>query len=344
MRHASLLVTLLTLILAPSAPAADLSVGDTAPGFSIEEWVKGDEQTLQNGKVYLVEFFATDKGRLQRTVPMLSELQEEFGDRGLIVIGVSEQEADDVKRWARSQGEKLGYTVAVDRRGVTTREWMSKAGRDTVPTAFIVDRKSKIAYIGDTLSEELATILEKVLRGRFAPTLDRQARQKLDAARRHRRVKSWRMAKQRYDEIIDLDPSVFAEVALERFEMMLVDMADRDEAYRYLQNELMAKRFVKDPEALKDIAEKITLDRKITPENRDLDVALEAATALHQLAGKADWRSLTTLALVHFHRQEFQQAIGLQYRAWKLARPKYKAELKRVLRSYQVAARRGAVE
>lgn len=41
-------------------PAAELSVGDTAPGLKVSEWVKGGPiETLAPDQTYVVEFWAT---------------------------------------------------------------------------------------------------------------------------------------------------------------------------------------------------------------------------------------------------------------------------------------------
>src|SRR6266850_7653254 len=95
-----------------------LDVGSTAPGLDIDTWVKGDETTLSPGKVYVVEFWATWCGPCKRSIPHLTAVQKQYADDGLTIIGVStdsEQTVDKVKPFVKTQGDKMAYTVAIDR-------------------------------------------------------------------------------------------------------------------------------------------------------------------------------------------------------------------------------------
>ncbi len=344
MRLGNLLCVALCLALTSVAVAQrkQLSVGDPAPGLDIDMWVKGEEVSIESGKVYVIDFWATWCVPCRRSIPHLSELQEMYGDQGLIVIGISDEDTDTVTPFVQQQGDRMDYTVATDRRKATTRAWFNAAGLKTIPAAFIVGRNGNLMFIGDPLADQaqMDLILSKVLRGRFDPLLQKQAEPVLRAARRARKVKNWRMAAKQFDDIIALDGRVFADVALERFEMMIVDMADPDAAYAYARDELSGRLFRDDADALCMLAAKITSDPKIKREYRDLEVALEAANRAQQLVERDDPQSLATLALVRFHRGDLQAAIDLQTRAYFIAHPRAKAGYKRVLSSYQEAAQR----
>ena len=94
------------------------------------------------------------------------------------------------------------------------------------------------------------------------------------------------------------------------------------------------------PPALRMLAETIATDPTIDQEDRDMELALEAAEAAMEVSGGRAPDALATLALVQYHRGEVEAAIGSQKRAWMLARPRFKDEYKRVLRTYQGAAGR----
>src|SRR4051794_37880273 len=71
----------------PKAPK--LRVGDPAPLLKVSKWLQGKEvKRYEPGKVYVVEFWATWCGPCIGAMPHLSNLQTEFKDRGLTVIGV----------------------------------------------------------------------------------------------------------------------------------------------------------------------------------------------------------------------------------------------------------------
>jgi thiol-disulfide isomerase/thioredoxin len=329
------------LSLATQAEAGKLKVGDAAPGIDIEEWVKGEEVTIESGNIYVVEFWATWCAPCRKSIPHLTELQDEYGEIGLTIIGVSDEEASKVRPFVEKQGDNMNYTVAVDRRNSTKRAWFDAAGQKGIPAAFIVDRDSKVVFIGHPLSDDFQETLNKVARGRFNPTLEKEAKPTLRLARRAKDTKNWRMAMKHYDEVVALDPRVFAEIALERFKMMLIDMKERDLAYAYARDELIGNHFVTDPEAMGLLAQMIVADPDIPADMRDEVLALEAAEGCVDLSneGRSKALALSMMAKVRYHRGEFNEAVNAQKRAYFLVNPRHKTEYRRVLRNYQQAAK-----
>ena len=321
-----------------------LSVGDPAPGLDIDTWVKGEETTIESGKVYVIEFWATWCAPCRKSIPLLTELQEQYEDAGLVIIGISDEEVGTVRPFVEKMGKRMNYIVATDRRKATDRAWSKRAGLKGIPAVFIVDRAGKLAFIGNPLQPDFDSVLSRVMRGRYNPELEKQAAAVIQAARRARKVKNWRMAERHFNEVIDLDARVFAEIALEKFEMLLDDMGERDKAYQFAQQQLIADLFSDDPGALQMLAVKIATDPKLAEDPdrdlQDMDVALAAAEASLRVAGRDDPESLATLALVHYYRQDVQQAIDLQTQAYFIASPRHKPRYKRVLGSYQQAVNR----
>ena len=334
----------LALTSAAFAQRGKLSVGDAAPGLDIETWIKGEQTTIEPGKVYVVEFWATWCAPCRKSIPHLTELQEQYADAGLVIIGISDELESLVRPFVDRMGDRMNYTVATDRREATKRNWFKKAGLQGIPGAFIVDRTGKLAFIGNPLEERFETVLARVMKGRYNPELQRKAKPALEAARQARKFKNYRMANRHLDEVIAMDAQVFAEVALEKFEMLLDDMNQRDEAYRFAREKLIGDLFSADPGALQMLALKITVDPKLAADPardlRDMDVALEAAEAAQRATGPDDPESLATLATVHYYRDEVQQAVELQTQAYFIASPKNKPRFRRVLGSYQQAVER----
>ncbi len=323
-----------------------LSVGDRAPGLDIEVWVAGAEVAIKPGNVYLVLFFESltaignvSRGR-ERAFPRLAKLYEEYSNQGLVVVLVSSESSDRLESFVKQQRDFLGFTVAVDRRSATRRAWVDQAQVSQLPVGFIVGLDGRIMFIGHPADEEFAGVLDKVIRGRYDPALLEQAAPMLAAARRARTVKNWRMASRQFDEVIRLDGRVFAEVALERFEMMIVDMKDPAAAYAYAEGELIGGLFREDADALRQLARRITQNPKIKKEHRDLDVAEGAAARALKIADSADPKSLATMALVKFHQGRIDAAIDLQAQAYMVAQPRRKPGYERVLKSYQNAVAR----
>jgi thiol-disulfide isomerase/thioredoxin len=166
------LLAALTLGGAITASAAALKVGSAAPEVKVAKWVKGDAvEKLDPAKLYVVEFWATWCPPCRTSIPHLTEMAKKYAGK-VQVIGVSvwEREKDSEARltkvsgFVKDMGAKMDYTVAVDNdQAFMAKEWMEAAGRNGIPSAFIV-KDGKIAWVGHPmagLDEELAKLTGK---------------------------------------------------------------------------------------------------------------------------------------------------------------------------------------
>ena len=86
--------------LIPQAPSRAAQLGDAAPPLEIAEWVKGDAVDLSEAKgknVVVVEFWATWCGPCRVSIPHLTEMQKKLEERGVIFVGVSDEDSATVK-------------------------------------------------------------------------------------------------------------------------------------------------------------------------------------------------------------------------------------------------------
>ncbi len=161
MRPYAPLAALAAVVLLAPASRAQLSVGDPAPKLSVSKWVKGTPNTLSPGKVHVVEFWATWCGPCKATIPHLGQLAKQYVGKADFT-GVSIWEANGgttdpvvvekkVRAFVSEMGEKMSYSVAMDDKitgGTMATKWMQAAGENGIPSAFIVDQKGKVAWIG----------------------------------------------------------------------------------------------------------------------------------------------------------------------------------------------------
>jgi thiol-disulfide isomerase/thioredoxin len=172
-----------TTTAAPSQPAkptdkpsegtsSTLKVGDKAPQLSIEEWVKGTKvEKFDAGKIYVVEFWATWCGPCKESIPHLNDLQKTYKDKNVVVIGVAgsergsneKQKLDGVKNFVKAKADGMNYTIAYDADRSMSRDWMTPAGRNTIPTAMLVGSDGKMLWIGDPRDEEMEKQLKKAV-------------------------------------------------------------------------------------------------------------------------------------------------------------------------------------
>ena len=143
-----------------------LKVGDPAPKLRTGKWVQGQPvKEFEKGKAYLVEFWATWCPPCRASIPHLNDIHKKFKDKGLVVIGqnVSERDESRVAPFVKNMGDKMTYRVALDdkssnRAGEMSTTWMEAAGQEGIPTAFLVDAKGTIAWIGHPMQLKEKTI------------------------------------------------------------------------------------------------------------------------------------------------------------------------------------------
>jgi thiol-disulfide isomerase/thioredoxin len=172
-----------------------LMVGDRAPELAISEWVKGDEVTgFEDGKVYVVEFWATWCGPCIAGMPHLSELQKEYKDKGVTVIGVTSKDSrgnslERVHEMVEAKGDKMAYTVAWDIDRKTNEAFMRDGGQNGIPCAFVVDQNGYVAWVGHPMLMDEP--LHDIVSGKWdikQAAADHVAQIKLEAKRNEQRA------------------------------------------------------------------------------------------------------------------------------------------------------------
>jgi thiol-disulfide isomerase/thioredoxin len=176
-RIQSLLALVFAVILFASAltqAQVTLRVGDAAPQFKAAKWFKGAPvTTLEKGKFYVVEFWATWCGPCKQSIPHLTELAHKFKDK-VTIIGMDgsehpkegENPATLIENFLKEMGDKMDYNVALDTEDkFMSTNWMAAAAQFGIPCAFVVDNETKIAWIGHPM--EMESALTQILDGKF---------------------------------------------------------------------------------------------------------------------------------------------------------------------------------
>jgi hypothetical protein len=212
-------------IVSAGAFAATLQEGDSAPRLYVSKWVQGEPiKAFQPGTVYLVEFWATWWGPSREALAQVNRVHRKYKDKGLVVIGQDVKEragATNVEPFLKRAGDLVSYRVGLDG-GATNRfsgkmleNWLY-AAEAGIPTAFIIDKKGKISFIGPP--EEIDDkLIEQVLAGTF--DLKQRMRAKEEAAAKAQawetysesgkaawKAKQWSKALSEIDEMEKLFP------------------------------------------------------------------------------------------------------------------------------------------
>lgn len=326
-----------------------LKVGDKAPDLTVSKWVKGEPVTgFEKGRVYVVEFWATWCGPCKTSIPHLTEVAKKFEKDGVKIIGVSVWERDQSKvaPFVEQMGEKMNYHVAMDdvpeggkgNDGKMAKGWMTAAGQNGIPSAFIVGKQGTIEWIGHPM-DGMDKVLGKVIDGTFdakaeaeRKAKEQEQQQKLNAAMRGGNFDE---AFAMMDEAVKADPSLAPRYAMIKFQTLL--MRKKDEAAAYAHGAKIVDNEIKgEAQMLNGMAWMIVDGPGI--KDRDLDLALKAAGKANELTGNKDAQILDTLAKVHFLKGDAAKAVEIQELAIKSNTEKeMEADLKKALDEYQAA-------
>ncbi len=323
-----------------------LAVGDMAPAIQVEKWVKGDPITgFEKGRVYVVEFWATWCGPCVKAFPHLSELQAKYKDKGVSVVGVNiwERKYDDetfnkIKDFVANQGDKMAYGVAFDGAAkAMTTSYMEAAGRGGIPSAFIVDKQGKIAWIGHPGSMDAA------LEGIVAGTWDvNKAKSEAEAEAAVQKVVTENRSDPEqmltaFDKLEKDMPATKSKIDEYRWQVYLMT-GKTEKALPIIRTQIETAMTKKDPQALNQFAWiMVDPDGPFTKETRDLDLAMKAAAKAVELTEQKDGQIIDTLARCHFLKGDVDKAIELQTKAIEMSPADQKEQLQPALDEYKAA-------
>ncbi len=328
---------------APKAPAKaeKLKVGSKAPALSIAEFVKGEPvKEIEAGKFYVVEFWATWCPPCIESIPHISKLQKD--NPKVVFIGISDEDAKTVKPFVAKMGDKMDYRVALDTKRATNGAWMKAAGQSGIPTAFVVNDKQEIAWIGHPM--ELDDVLTPIVEGKYDAKAGASKKAKMEEVmnkvQKAYEAKEWDNVIAGMDEIGALDAKMASRMASAKFQVLLMEKKDAKAAYAHAT--AAADGVIKDDEkALNEIAWTI-LDAPGV-EARDLDVAMKIATRANEVAKGKDAGILDTLARAHWEKGDKAAAIATQQKAIAALssdQAEMKLELEATLKKYQAAEKK----
>ena len=123
-----------------TAPAA-LKVGDGFPDLATFT-LEGKLPDALKGKVVIVDFWASWCGPCKDSFPAMNELQKKYGDRGLVIIAVNEdEEKSDMQDFLKANAAV--FAVVRDAK----QKMVAVAGIQTMPSSFVLDNTGKVRFV-----------------------------------------------------------------------------------------------------------------------------------------------------------------------------------------------------
>jgi hypothetical protein len=164
-KYGILLAILAAGLLPASASIATL--GDPAPPLVVKEWIKGAPLDVNAGtNIYVVEFWASRNPDHRGIIARLNEIQKAFKDKGVRVVGISDESADKLKTYVARQEPPVDYAIAADDQRKTSLSYMLAYGQSELPHAFVVGQGGKMLWHGHPLYG-LDRVVADIAAGRY---------------------------------------------------------------------------------------------------------------------------------------------------------------------------------
>jgi len=325
-----------------------LRVGDPAPKLATGKWVQGQPvKDFEKGKAYIVEFWATWCGPCKVSIPHLNEIHNKYKDKGLVVIGSDCWERDEklVEPFLKDMGEKMTYRVSLDdkttsKKGTMAETWMDAAGRNGIPSAFLVNTEGKIAWIGHPM-ELKDSVIDDVLAGKYdiaKAAADYEENRKTESHKTELsrqlstslQKKDWAKAETALDEM-EKGAAKAQRPSLEVNRVRILAGKGDSKAAAKLATELS-------DEAKDNMSVQMGLAGIFSGSNasaEDLDLAVQFATRSNETAKGKNPFVLASLAQISNKKGNKDKAIEYQQQAIGLAEGKYKEMLEKTLATYK---------
>ena len=304
----------------PPRPKPTLHVGDAAPPLSIDKWLKGDPiKSFDEGKVYVLDFWATWCDPAIAAMPSLSRIQADYGSKGVTVVGVttaSQRPRNDeakVSQFVASRGARMRYSAALCNDRTMHRAWVSAAAAPTLPCTFVVDKAGRIAYIGNPYA--LVEVVPKVVDGTWKGKSDADAMRAADVEfwEIRRKVRTDPQAAFRDFEAFEAKHPLRREALAEVKINMYLNAKRWDDAAD-LTRKVIAKAMAdRDEHKLNNLRRYWTLP-PLNPERKYMDLAIQAGEAALAASPERNPMMMLGMAETYFEAgmKEKGEAMGRQ--------------------------------
>lgn len=306
----------------PAAAPPPLAPGDAAPAWSFDDWLLPG--AAAESACTVLAFWAPWNPAAISTLPYLSRLSARHRDAALAVVAVTQPDANGTTRALAAEAlaaleQEPRFGAVWDESGAAFTNFARASGNAIMPVAVVVDAQRRVAWIGHPLLLDVP--VARVLAGTWDPAtgpaetlelhqqflaVSRAAAPRLDAADADAVLAE-------LDAFAARCPERAQDLAEARYHL-LVQTGRADEAHFQGLRVVELARAAHDARTLNALAWSIA-NPDLARADRDLALALYAATCAAQLGRWRDPWTLDTLAAVHWCLGDRARAITIQTEA-----------------------------
>ncbi len=148
----------------PAPTAAIDVINQPRPAFSLKD-IDGELRDIKewDDKVLLVNFWATWCPPCKKEIPAFMELQEQYTDQGLQIIGIAIDDEQAVRDFADTMGMNYPIMAAELAAMELAREYGNRV--NALPFSAFVSREGKITHVraGELSKQETEEIIKSLL-------------------------------------------------------------------------------------------------------------------------------------------------------------------------------------
>ena len=124
--------------------SSSATAGKAAPEITVSGWKNSSPLTLSglNGKVVVLEFWATWCGPCKSTIAHMKQMSQDYKGKDLVLIGIhAQKDCQKMSDFVDSQG--MTYPCAMDDTGDTAK----KFGAQELPYIVLIDKKGNVSEL-----------------------------------------------------------------------------------------------------------------------------------------------------------------------------------------------------
>jgi peroxiredoxin len=131
-------------------------IGTPAPPWQGLRWLNRGPLSLADlrGKIVLLRFWLIDCPYCTRTLPVLRDLEREYGPRGLVVVGIHHPKSDAARSpeavAAAARALAIDFPIALDNDWRTVSAYgVGRVFQRFTSVSFLIDRQGRIRFVHD---------------------------------------------------------------------------------------------------------------------------------------------------------------------------------------------------